>query len=77
MKINANIRTETIKATVYRGVYRDKKTYESYNGTYEVIPKAASQELKTANKLLEENIKVLAIPFAEVSNENGTTVIIG
>ena len=49
-----------------------------YKGNYEITPKAfRSQILKTADKLLEKNIKVLEIPYYETSNTKGTTVFIG
>lgn len=76
MKINANIRTETLKAVVYKGVITKNISPEIYGGEYEIVPKTEAQKLNTANKLLEENIKVLAIPFYEVSNKDGITAII-
>ena len=51
---------------------------EKYSGDYEITPTASEQVLKTAQKLLEEDVTVRAIPYSEVSNNaNGTTVCIG
>lgn len=53
--------------------------YESYTGEYKVIPKAfESQELATKGLVLNDNIVVKEIPYAEVSNlGGGFTVTIG
>lgn len=49
-----------------------------YHGIYEVTPNASAEvELNTAGKKLERNIVVDVIPYAEVQNPNGTTIIIG
>lgn len=48
-------------------------TGESYKGDYSVTPKRAVQVLETANKVLSDNVTVLAIPFSEVSNLGGGT----
>lgn len=42
-----------------------------YSGTYSVTPKTEIQTLKTAQKTLRNDIKVFAIPYAEVSNKSG------
>lgn len=50
--------------------------YENYTGEYEVIPKAfQSQELKTKGLVLNDNIVVKEIPYAEVSNLGGGVTI--
>ena len=50
---------------------------EVYEGEYIVTPKAhESQTLETANKLLEENVLVLDVPYFQTSNEYGDTVYI-
>lgn len=49
-----------------------------YDGEYEVTPSTEEQILKTANKSLNEDIKVKNIPYFEVSNNaGGITVTIG
>lgn len=47
----------------------------TYDGEYEVTPKISEQELETKNKSMTDNVKVLSIPFSEVTNpEGGKTV---
>ena len=49
-----------------------------YDGNYDVTPKVDSQRLDTAQKVMRSDLTVLAIPYAEVSNNaNGKTVTIG
>ena len=51
---------------------------ETYHGVYEVTPNPfAEVELPTEGKKMERNVVVDSIPYTEVSNPNGTTVIIG
>ena len=51
---------------------------ETYEGVYEVTPKTEAQTLETANKFLENNISVFAIPYFDVSNTaGGRTIYIG
>lgn len=47
-----------------------------YMGTYEVIPKTIMQYLYTRDKTMKKNVTVYEIPYAETSNEYGTTVTI-
>lgn len=51
--------------------------YEDYAGAYNVIPKIETQSLPTADKHLTDNVTVEAIPYYEVSNQKGKTIIIG
>lgn len=74
MQLKAHIRAPTITANLYRST--SEQTYMTYDGEYKVIPKTYSQELETQNRVMHENLKILEIPYYEVSNENGTTVII-
>ena len=49
-----------------------------YEGETIVKPKPRKEQtLETANKSMRENVLVLEIPYTEVHNLNGTTVIIG
>lgn len=48
-----------------------------YEGAYEVEPMVVAQTLPTQYKYMEKDVTVLEIPYHEVSNTNGTTVIIG
>ena len=48
-----------------------------YDGPYEVTPKAdEAQTLPTKNTILSEDVTVLAVPFYEADNQNGTTIFI-
>lgn len=51
--------------------------YEDYSGSYNVVPKIKVQSLPTADKHLKENVTVEPIPYYEVSNLTGKTIIIG
>lgn len=48
-----------------------------YTGNYEVIPKIVDQVLETKNLSMTEDVTVKEIPTHKVSNEFGTTIIIG
>ena len=52
---------------------------EPYKGEYEVVPKPyETTTLATAGKKMAENVKVLEIPYSQVSNEaGGNTITIG
>ncbi len=51
--------------------------YEDYTGEYNVVPKIEAQSLPTADKHLTDNVTVEPIPYYEVSNQKGKTIIIG
>lgn len=51
--------------------------YDSYNGSYEVTPKLTEQIIDVSDKKMDEDMIIKPIPFYEVSNEKGMTVIIG
>lgn len=51
--------------------------YPEYKGDYEVIPKTEEQVLPTKGKNMGKDVTIKAIPTFEVSNEHGTTFIIG
>lgn len=51
--------------------------YEDYTGPYAVTPKVEPQSLSTADKHLSHDVTIDPIPYYEVSNQNGKTVIIG
>ena len=51
--------------------------YDPYFGPYEVIPKAwQDQILPTTGKNMEGDVTVFEIPYSEVSNPDGTTIVI-
>lgn len=45
--------------------------YEVYEGSYKVTPTVSSQTLDTSNKLMQADVLVDKIPYAEVSNNSG------
>lgn len=51
--------------------------YEDYTGPYEVTPKVESQSLRTEDKHMVHDVTIKPIPYYEVSNQNGKTIIIG
>ena len=51
--------------------------YEDYAGPYKVTPKVGSQALSTADKHMAHDVTIEPIPYYEVSNQNGKTIIIG
>lgn len=51
---------------------------EEYDGEYKVTPKTTDQVLQTENKMMKQDLTILAIPFYSVSNEvGGNTIYIG
>nr|DAD58049.1 MAG TPA: hypothetical protein [Caudoviricetes sp.] len=51
--------------------------YKEYLDEYRVIPKVSSQTLPTSDRHLSQDVVVDPIPYYEVSNQNGKTIIIG
>lgn len=45
--------------------------YEDYTGEYEILPQVTDQTVETNDKRMTDNLKVLAIPYYEVSNASG------
>lgn len=55
-----------------------KGNIETYDGEYVVTPVPHdSQTLETKDKLMADDVTVLAIPYYETSNVSGITVYIG
>lgn len=51
---------------------------EHYEGDYEITPSVESQEMLTKNKMMDKDVTIKAIPYAEVSNTSGgCTILIG
>lgn len=50
---------------------------DRYTGAYEIEPKITPQILETNLKVLIGDLNILPIPYVEISNEYGKTVIIG
>ena len=44
---------------------------EQYTGEYEIRPLVEPQTLETKDKVMMENMTILEIPYAEVSNTSG------
>ena len=78
-KIKQNtVDLRAILQTVVELPSADVTEYDVYEGTYTVTPKATTQTLETQNKLMQSNVVVEKIPYAEVSNSTGgKTVSIG
>lgn len=51
--------------------------YPDYKGSYEITPSLEEQMLKTKNRSMNKDVTVNPIPTYEVSNDSGTTFIIG
>ena len=52
--------------------------HDVYEGDYIVTPKVVQQTLPTAQRLMQADVLVKEIPYAEVTNvSNGKTVTIG
>lgn len=49
---------------------------EHYEGEYEVTPKCEAQTMPTNNKFMKKDFVVQAVPYYEVENTQGGTVII-
>lgn len=50
---------------------------ENYTGDYLVIPSTIEQVLKTKGKIMRDDVTITAIPTYAVSNDSGTTYVIG
>lgn len=49
----------------------DTADFEVYEGSYRVTPAVSSQTLGTAHKLMQADVVVEEIPYAEVTNNSG------
>lgn len=82
MKIHESSEVITIKTNNEKDIVpmreRGAMSVPVYHGVYEVTPNPfAEVELATEGKKMERNVVVEEIPYYEVENPNGTTVIIG
>lgn len=64
-------------AGVLKGMLSIPVGYEDYTGPYSVVPTIDSQSLNTGDKHLIHDVTIEPIPYYEVSNQNGKTIIIG
>ena len=70
--------TQVISGEVGTFYNTSSEQHETYSGEYEVTPSTiSSQILKTADKIMEDDVKVNKIPYWETSNEYGITIYIG
>ena len=69
---------ESLKGGVTIGTVIGATEYPVYDGELSIVPSATEEQtLPTANKLLNEDITIKKIPYAEVTNSaNGTTITI-
>lgn len=51
--------------------------YSFFDGEYLITPSTQAQVLETQNKIMEDNITIQKIPYYDVSNQYGRTIIIG
>lgn len=51
--------------------------YEDYDGEYTVTPTMEEQRLDTEKRTTKKDVVIKPIPYYEVSNDKGTTIIIG
>lgn len=48
-----------------------------YSGPYDITPLFSTQILPTAKRLMQQDVTIKKIPQYEVSNDYGTTLILG
>lgn len=59
------------------GIFK-KQAGTPYTGSYEITPKVIAQSLETAEKYMQKDLTVKAIPYYDVSNPSGgNTIYIG
>ena len=49
----------------------------TYTGPYTIYPEVTRQDFNTMDKRMTKDLAIMEIPYHEVSNEHGETVIIG
>lgn len=69
-------RDKPIKLTFGQVIKEIIYDVEPYTGEYVLTPKTTAQTIDTAKKRMTDDVTVLEIPYAETSNESGTTVVI-
>lgn len=69
------VETDAAASVIVRTI---KTGEEEYDGDYIVTPETISQKLETKNRIMSDDVTVLAIPFFETTNlGGGYTAIIG
>lgn len=78
LNVDGELTLSTYDGEIFVGEVISSETHEEYHGIIEVIPQVDNNVvLNTANKIVNDDITVLPIPYYEVSNIDGTTVVIG
>ena len=80
--IKGNLSTEPSMAGTLSGVeglnaQLGAPVENRYEGTYTLTPSKNDQVLDTDYRLLTKDLTIKGIPYYEVSNEDGITIIIG
>lgn len=69
-----NLRMDAqVNGEVY--IVHDPDLLPEYTGVYEVVPRVEAQTLPTAEKYLERDVSIKAIPIYDVTNATGGTTI--
>lgn len=74
--LSAKIKTRNVLSGVMQ-ISKKQIEYEKYKGLYDITPTIDKQELQTEKKVMIENLTIESIPFYEVANPTGETIIIG
>lgn len=71
-------RDKPLDVTFGAFIQREKIIVEgdNYEGPYRVTPAVSGQVLGTKYKTMTDDVTIEGIPYAETSNDSGTTVII-
>lgn len=76
--VNGHINTKTIIGDAGVGrIVVEKHDSAPYEGQYELTPSAQAQFFDTKDKRMVDDLTVKAIPYFDVANEYGRTIIIG
>ena len=68
--------TDAVFEADFGSVIEINKNIDPYEGAYSVTPLTVAQVLPTEGKTMKQDLTVEEIPYAETSNEYGTTVTI-
>lgn len=76
-KLHIRINTDKTNISFPNTTIVNKVVEDPYEGSYTVVPKNYDQVLPTKNKGMKHDVTVTEIPYFEVSNAFGKTLIIG
>ena len=75
--VSVKIGAQSIGMTVVKAVLGEGG-HKPSEGDYVVTPKVEAQMLETENKIMEQNVSIMGIPYYDVSNSaGGNTIYIG